>query len=212
MRRLTLCVLLAVGVPTVSSAGVAQQDTSRARRGATTPASSGGDVARSTFNGPAGDTAIMRLERFLQQYPQSALRPRALMQLGELLVRRADERFAVGQRAGSDTTARPDYREAIARYEELLTSYPSFDHRDAVAYTLGTLYSQQQRYPEAVKAFETLADDSSTFKSDALFRLGDSYFEMAAKERGTARAAGFARAATAYARAAAISPRDGDIY
>jgi tetratricopeptide (TPR) repeat protein len=133
------------------------------------------------------------------------------MQLGELLVRRADERFAVGQRAGNDTTARPDYREAIARYAQCCWS--------SVRSSVGarspprrTLYSQQQRYPEAVKAFETLAGDSSTFTSEALFRLGDSYFEIAAKERGAARGAGFARAATAYERAAAIAPHNGDIY
>ena len=151
MRRLALCALLALGVPAMSSVGVAQQDTSRARRGALASASSGGDVARSGYNAPAGDTAIMRLERFLQQYPQSAARPRALMQLGELLVRRADERFAESQRSGNDTTARPDYREAIARYQELLKAYPNFERRDAVAYTLGTLYSQDQRSSSSTK-------------------------------------------------------------
>src|SRR5689334_3603217 len=119
MRRRSLWVFLALGVPTMTSVGVAQQDTSRARRGATTTATSAGDVARSAYNGAAGDTAIIRLERFLQQYPKSALRPRALMQLGELLVRRADERFAESQRSGSDTAARPDYKAAIARYQEL---------------------------------------------------------------------------------------------
>jgi TolA-binding protein len=211
MRRVTLCLLLlALGLPAVSSVGIAQQDTLRSRQRATT--SSGGDVVRSAYNGPAGDTAITRLERFLQQYPRSALRPRALMQLGELLVRRADERFAESQRSGNDTTARPDYREAIARYQELLTAYPNFDRRDAVSYTLGTLYSQQQRHPEAVKAFSTVARDSSAFTSEALFRLGDSYFEIASTQRGAARRANFARAAAAYERAAAAAPRDGDIY
>ena len=197
----------------LSSRGLAQQDSARVARRATTVAS-GGEVALSTYNAPAGDTAIMRLERFLAQYPQSTLRPRALLQLGELLVRRADERFAASQRAGAgaDTAARPDYREAIARYQELLTSYPMFERRDAVAYTLGTLYAQEQRYPEAVKAFESLAGDSSTFKSEALFRLGDSYFEIAANERGEPRRADFARAAAAYERAVAAAPRDGDIY
>ena len=202
MRRLTLCLLLLLGVPAVSSVGIAQQDTSRARRGATTSASSGGEVARAVYNGPAVDTAIMRLERFLQQYPRSEARPRALMQLGELLVRRADERFAESQRSGNDTTARPDYREAIARYQELLSAYPNFERRDAVAYTLGTLYSQDERHADAVKVFSTVARDSSAFTSEALFRLGDSYFEIASTQRGAARRASFAKAASAYERAA----------
>jgi TolA-binding protein len=192
----------------------AQQDTSRTRRPATTTVASSGDVTLSRYNAPAGDTAITRLERFVTQYPKSTLRPRALLQLGELLVRRADERFAASQRSGasSDTTSRPDYSEAIARYDELLSSYPTFDRRDAVAYTLGTLYTQQQRYADAVRAFESVANDSSQFRSEALFRLGDAYFEIAAAERGEARRAGFARAAAAYERATATAPRDGDIY
>ena len=204
--------LVALGLGALASTGRAQ-DTTRVARPAT-KVTSAGDVALATYNAPAGDTAITRLERFLAQYPQSSLRPRALMQLGELLVRRADERFAESQRRGaaSDTAARPDYRDAIARYQDLLTAYPSFEQRDLVAYTLGTLYTQQQRYPEAVRAFESLASDSSALRSEALFRLGDSYFEIAATERGEPRRANFARAAAAYERATAAAPRDGDIY
>ena len=176
--------LVVIGLGVLASPARAQDTTRTARP--TSRATSAGEVALATYNAPVGDTAITRLEHFLTQYPQSPLRPRALMQLGELLVRRADERFADSQRRGaaSDTAARPDYRDAIARYQELLTSYPNFERRDAVAYTLGTLYTQQQRYPEAVRAFESLASDSSTFKSEALFRLGDSYFEIASTERG----------------------------
>ncbi|NUQ19969.1 MAG: hypothetical protein HOQ09_03315, partial [Gemmatimonadaceae bacterium] len=109
----------------------------------------------------ARDSAIAKLEGFLQEYPTSNLRPNALFQLGELLVRRADEEFAQSQRGstpaattdtgaaartpGSTATARegqirPNYAPAIARYEELVKNYPNFDRIDAAAYTLGTLY------------------------------------------------------------------------
>ena len=203
--------VLAVAVAATATA-VGAQDTTRSRR-STTAVTSAGDVAVSTYNALAGDTAITRLGQFLSRYPQSPLRPRALFQLAELLVRRADERFAQSQRAGvtSDSAARPDYGEAIARYEEIAKTYPTFERRDAVAYTLGTLYQQQQRYADAARTFESLGD-SSSFRSEALFRLGDAYFEMAATERGEPRRAGFARAATAYERAVAAAPRDGDIY
>src|SRR5678816_4434395 len=107
---------------------------------------------------------------------------------------------------------RDSYKEAIARYQELLTTYPKFERRDAVAYTLGTLYAQEQRHTDAVKAFSTVAADSSALTSEALFRLGDSYFEIASTQRGAARRNSFARAATAYERAAAAAPKDGDIY
>ena len=213
MRRMRpLVQLTGAAVLLAGIAPLAAQDTSRARPASATVAAAG-NVAIATYNAPLGDTAITRLERFLTQYPQSSLRPRALFQLGELLVRRADERFAQAQRrAGSDATTRPDYREAIARYEELVKSYPNFEQRDAVAYTLGTLYAQQQRHTDAVNAFERATIDSSTLTSEALFRLGDSYFEIASTRRGEPRRAGFASAAAAYERAAAAAPRDGDIY
>ena len=180
------------------------------------------------------DTAIRQLESFLQRYPSSPLRPNALFQLGELLVRRADERFNEQQRAGAtaaaatdsasaarasaagtgpSTASRPDYGPAIARYEELVTRYPNFQQIDAAAYTLGTLYNQNQRYADAARMFEIVAGkDSSRFQSEALFRLGDALFEVASSQRGDPRRATFARAATAYERAIQRSPTQGDIY
>ena len=213
IRRIHHVVAVALFVTGTSATA---QDTTRTRP--VTAVASGGDVAIATYNAPLGDTAITRLERFLAQYPQSALRPRALFQLGELLVRRADERFAESQRAGgvaSDSAARPDYREALARYEELIAAYPTFDRRDVAAYTLGTLYAQQQRHADAARAFESVAEtapDSAPLKSEALFRLGDAYFEIASAARGEPRRAGFARAASAYERASAAAPPNGDIY
>src|SRR3569623_2061607 len=69
------------------------------------------------------DSAISKLESFLAEYPASNVRPNALLQLGELLVRRADEQFAQSQRgnaaAGSDSSTsgregqiRPNYAPA----------------------------------------------------------------------------------------------------
>ena len=166
------------------------------------------------------DTAVAQLERFLARYPDSPLRPRALLQLGELLVLEADARFAESQRAsasdtaaGSDTPVRPNYGPAIARYEELVRRYPQFEQIDAAAYTLGTLYAVTQRHADAARMFEMVAGlTDSRFSAEALFRLGDAYFELAASERGTARRAQFARAATAYERAVKAAPANGDIY
>jgi tetratricopeptide (TPR) repeat protein len=167
------------------------------------------------------DSAIARLEEFLGDYPNSPLRPSALLQLGELLVREADEAFANAQRAagGGDTTRasdapiRPNYGPAIARYEELVRRFPNFDRIDAAAYTLGTLYAGEQRYADAARVFEmVVANDSSRFRPEAFFRLGDARFELAAKARGEQRRALFARAAEAYEQSTAIAPRDGDIY
>lgn len=168
----------------------------------------------------ARDEAIAKLESFLAKYPASELRPNATFQLSELLVRKADEEFAESQRAaGRDTAARgdvpirPNYEPAIARLEDLVRRYPNFSKIDAAAYTLGTLYFASQRYAEASRMFEIVTkNDSSRFRPEAFFRLGDSHFELAAQQRGTARRQTFARAADSYERATQTAPPNGDIY
>jgi TolA-binding protein len=168
----------------------------------------------------ARDQAIAKLEAFLTKYPASDLRPNALFQLGELLVRKADEEFAESQRAVAGDTAargdvpiRPNYQPAIARYEDLVRRYPAFSKLDAAAYTLGTLYFSTQRYADAVRMFDLVTrDTTSRFRPEAFFRLGDAHFEVAAQQRGAARRQTFARAAAAYENATQSAPPNGDIY
>src|SRR3954465_14844897 len=80
------------------------------------PAMAVASTSRGTAAPPAPlDSAITRLQDFLTRYPTSPLRPNALLQLGELLVRQADTVFAAAQRTGAaavrDTT-RPQAAEA----------------------------------------------------------------------------------------------------
>jgi cellulose synthase operon protein C len=159
------------------------------------------------------DAAIERLTAFVTRYPESEFRPSALAQLGELLIRRADEEFAAAQRAGGDVPERPDYRPAIARLEELVRGYPAFERLDQSAYTLGALYFAAGQFSQARTMFELVSGrDVSVMRDEALFRLGDSYFELAAQERGAERRELFSRAAQAYDRATQLSARGGDIY
>jgi TolA-binding protein len=169
--------------------------------------------ARPAASDDARDEAIEKLSAFLSKYPASTLRPGALFQLGELLVRRADENFATAQRAGGDVPERPDDTPAIARYEELITKFPAFPRVDAAAYTLGTLYFAQQRNTDAARLFELVTSkEQSHFRPEGYFRLGDADFELAAKLRGEPRKAMFVRAASAYESATKIAPPNGDIY
>jgi TolA-binding protein len=178
---------------------------------------------------PARDTAILRLESFLARYPDSPLRPEALLELGELLVREANDRFDAAQRAAApatgDTTAtaaadspiRPDYAEAIQRYEELVRRYPDFEKTPVAAYTLGTMYMQTQRYADASRTFALVtARDSAavapSLRAESFFRLGDAQFELASRAAGTERRTLFGRAAEAYEQATATAAPDGDIY
>ena len=152
---------------------------------AQTPAVNVASTTKVTTAPPASlDSAIARLQDFLNRYPTSPLRPNALLQLGELLVRQADTAFAQSQRAAGVTarpdTSRaatpttgatpstaaepttaangapiaPDYSAAIARYEELVNRYPNFEQIDAATYTLGTLYATTQRWADATRMFE----------------------------------------------------------
>ena len=186
-------------------------------------AQEGGTRLVAMANSPADtarDEAIAKLESFLTRYPASDLRPNALFQLSELLVRRADEEFAESQRAvGGDTAGRadapirPNYEPAIARLEDLVRRYPNFSKFDAAAYTLGTMYFSSQRYADAARMFEAVTkDDSSRFRPEAYFRLGDAQFELAAQQRGAPRRQTFARAAEAYEAATQSAPPNGDIY
>ena len=172
-------------------------------------AQEGGTRLVAMANSPADtarDEAIAKLESFLTRYPASDLRPNALFQLSELLVRRADEEFAESQRAvGGDTAGRadapirPNYEPAIARLEDLVRRYPNFSKFDAAAYTLGTMYFSSQRYADAARMFEAVTkDDSSRFRPEAYFRLGDAQFELAAQQRGAPRRQTFSRAGESY--------------
>src|SRR5688572_4256946 len=186
-------------------------------------------LAANTSASPARDSAILRLEAFLTRYPNSSLRPEALLELGELLVREANDRFAAAQRASAptagDTTAavrgdgpiRPDFAEAIQRYEELIRRYPDFEKISVAAYTLGTLYMQMQRYADAARVFGLVTGKDSaavapSLRAESYFRLGDAQFELASRARGTERRTLFLRAAEAYERATATAERGGDIY
>ena len=203
---------------------------------AQTPAVNVADARRAAAAPPALDSAISRLEDFLARYPDSPLRPNALLQLGELRVRKADEDFAATQRAGApptdsvrppanppqrapaaavtaSTSIRPDYSAAIKGYEELVNRYQNFEQVDAAMYTLGTLYASEQRWTDAARMFERVSNlPNSKYRAEAYFRLGDALFEVASRERGEARRTGFGTAAKAYEQAVSQSQPPGDIY
>jgi len=185
-----------------------------------------GVAAATFFVALAGDTAALRPPPFglvrppaidaltgaIAAHPASPLRARALMELGELLTRRADAEYAAAQRANANVD-HPDYAAAMARFDELLRDFPDDPEADAAAYTLGTLAFFSQRYDDALRALERVtAQERSHFRPEAFFRHGDARFELAAKQAGDARRALFAQAGQSYERAIALSSADGDIY
>jgi tetratricopeptide (TPR) repeat protein len=177
----------------------------------TAPAAPAAPAAQSALSA-LRDTAIAALGAVAERYPQSPLRPRALLQQAELLARLADADYAAAQRAGTNLD-RPDYAPAIARLDEFLRLYANDPEADAAAYTLGSLSFTAQRWDEAARAWElVIANERSRHRSEAFYRQGETRFEMAIRLAGDARRALLAQAAAAYERAIELSPRDGDIY
>ena len=188
------------------------QSTSPARA-ATAVASAPADAVSPAAEDSIRRVAIDKLTAFIARYPNSTLRPNALFQLAELLVRRADDEFAAAQRAGNNDVTQPDYAAAVSRYEELVAKYPTFVNGDAAAYTLGTLYAADARYADAARMFQAVAaKPGSSYRGEAYFRLGDARFEQASTLRGAPRRAMFVQAADAYQNATKTAPPDGDIY
>lgn len=207
-----VCSVLALALPSallVSTPARAQTPAPTATAVASAPAAPSNPAAEDSVR----RVAIDKLTSFIARYPNSTLRPNALFQLAELLVRRSDDAFAAAQRAGSNDLAQPDYSAAVARYEELVTKYPGFVNGDAAAYTLGTLYAADGRYADAAKMFESVAaKPQSSYRAEAYFRLGDARFEQASALRGAPRRAMFVQAADAYENATKTASPDGDIY
>lgn len=160
------------------------------------------------------ESALAALTSALGAWPRSGLRPALLEEAGELLVRKADADYAGAQRvAGPAAPERPDYRAAIARFDELIRDYPADPRADAAAYTMGTIALIAQRYDDAARAFALVESRAgSPYRAEAFFRDGDGQFEQAVKLAGDARRASFANAARAYEQALAGSPEGGDIY
>ena len=160
----------------------------------------------------ARDAAIAALTDAVTHRPKSALRARALPELGELLARKADADYAAAQRAGGSGD-HADYAAAMTRFDEFLRDFPQDPEADGVAYTLGSLAFLSQKYDDAVKAFErVLPLEQSRFRAEAFFRHGDARFELATKMSGDARRAALAQASASYDKAISLSPKDGDIY
>ncbi|HEY7877115.1 MAG TPA: tetratricopeptide repeat protein [Gemmatimonadaceae bacterium] len=209
----SVALLAALTAPTVALAQVPAPASVSAQPVAATPAPATA-AAQATVDS-ARRAAIDKLTAFVARYPNSTLRPNALYQLAELLVRSADEDYAAGQRAGGGANApvQPDYTAAVARYVELVTKYPAFTNIDAAAYTLGTLNASDGKYAAAAKMFELVTTkQDSPYRPEAYFRLGDARFDLASSMRGAERKAMFVQAADAYNNATKTAPPSGDIY
>ncbi|HEU4597175.1 MAG TPA: outer membrane protein assembly factor BamD [Pyrinomonadaceae bacterium] len=108
-------------------------------------------------NAPARK-AEQRLKAFMQQFPQSSLRPDAEIKLREVQENLAMHNLQVGNHyyeryyRGVAT----NLKGAQSRYREVAEKYPFFSRMDAVLYRLGSTYMAEEEPDEAAKYFQRL--------------------------------------------------------
>ncbi len=118
--------------------------------------------------------AIDAYKKFLDVAPTAPQRPEAMRRLGDLEMDSADTRSANSQAANAD----PDYRAAIARYQDYLKAYPKDPGNDRVLYQLARAQEQGGDLEGSAKTLDRLVQDfpKTAFRDEAYFRRGELLF------------------------------------
>jgi tetratricopeptide (TPR) repeat protein len=113
---------------------------------------------------------IAAYREFLAAAPQAPQRPEAMRRLGDLEMDGADKRLADG--------AQPDYKAAIARYEDFLKTYPSDPGNDRVLYQLARAHEQGGSLEVALNTLTQLVQQypNTAYADEAQFRRGELLF------------------------------------
>ena len=122
--------------------------------------------------------AIAAYRRFLDTAPQAKDAPQraeAMRRLGDLEMDVADTRSVTGANA-----AAPDYKAAVARYQEFLRSYPKDPGNDRVLYQLARAQEQGGELETALKTLDQLVATypDTAYREEAQFRRGELLFTL----------------------------------
>ena len=130
-------------------------------------------VTKESVTGVDESQAIAAYQRFLEVAPKAPQRAQALRRIGDLEMDLADNRSATGAAADA-----PDYRAAVARYQEILRAYPTDPANDRVLYQLARAYEQAGQLELALKTLDRLVKDypTTTVRDEAQFRRGELLF------------------------------------
>jgi tetratricopeptide (TPR) repeat protein len=123
--------------------------------------------------GVQADTArtIAAYRRFLAVSPQARELPEALRRLGDLEMDLADQKAA-------DGAVVPDYKTAIAQYQDLLKRFPKAPGNDRVIYQLARAHEQAGQLDTALATLDRLVAEhpQTRFAGEAQFRRGEMLF------------------------------------
>ncbi|AKJ29233.1 tetratricopeptide repeat protein [Caldimonas brevitalea] len=119
------------------------------------------------------EQTIAAYRQFLAVAPKAPQRAEAMRRLGDLEMGVADQRSADATGANG-----PDYRAAIARYEEFLKAYPQDPGNDRVLYQLARAHEQGGELEAALQTLDRLVRDfpQTGYRDEAHFRRGELLF------------------------------------
>lgn len=117
------------------------------------------------------EKAIAAYNEFLKTSPRAGQRVQALRRLGDLEMDSAENRSAS---SGND----PDYRAAIVRYREILSTYPQDPMNDRVLYQLARAYELGGDLDAAMATLDRLVREhpATAHREEAHFRRGELLF------------------------------------
>ena len=120
------------------------------------------------------EQAAAAYKRFLDIAPRAPQRAEALRRMGDLAMDSADNQSA---NAGTD----PDYRAAIARYQDYLKTYPTDPNNDRVLYQLARAHELGGQLEVALATLDRLVTTypNTRFREEAQFRRGELLFNTA---------------------------------
>ncbi len=119
------------------------------------------------------EKAIAAYRKFLEIAPNAPQRSEAMRRLGDLEMDTADNKFAAG-----DASSTPDYKAAIARYQDYLKAFPNDPGNDRVYYQIARAYEQGGDLESALKTLDELVlkYPKTSYLAEAQFRRGELLF------------------------------------
>ncbi len=123
----------------------------------------------------AEDQTITAYRQFLAAAPKAPQRPEAMRRLGDLEMDSADRKSA--ESTAADV---PDYKAAIARYEEALAAYPDDPRNDRVLYQLARARESAGQLEASLQTLNMLVSKypGTVHADEAQFRRGEMLFAM----------------------------------
>ena len=98
-----------------------------------------------------------------------------MRRLGDLEMDSADNSQSASRRSARGA---PDYKAAIARYQDYLKTYPNDPNNDRVLYQMARAYEQSGDLESALKTLDRLVKDypATRYRGEAQFRRGELLF------------------------------------